>query len=103
MRGREVKARQLGYVLAEDMWGHGYATEAAKRVIAFAFDELRLEVLSVIHYPFNMRSRRVIEKCGFQYEGTLRRTHRRYDDVLLDSCCYSMMREEYYAARGNAL
>ena len=102
MRGSGVRSRMLGYVLAEDAWGHGYATEAAQCVIKFAFEELGLEVLSVCHFPFNERSRRVIEKCGFQYEGTLRRTDRRYDDVVMDSCCYSMLREEYFAAKEGA-
>ena len=102
MRSSEIKSRMLGYVLAEEAWGHGYATEAAKRVIAFAFEEMGLETVSVCHFPFNVRSRRVIEKCGFQYVGTLRRTHRRYDDVVLDSCCYSILREEYFAAKEGA-
>lgn len=53
----------LGYVLAEEAWGHGYATEAAKRVIAFAFEEMGLEAVSVCHFPFNVRSRRVIENA----------------------------------------
>jgi ribosomal-protein-alanine N-acetyltransferase len=102
MRGSEIKARALGYVLAEEAWGHGYATEAAQRVLSFAFEEFGLELVSVCHFPFNARSRRVIEKCGFRYEGTIRHAYRRYDNTVLDSCCYSIMREEYLALKENA-
>ena len=48
-------------------------TEAAQGALRFAFDQMNLELVSVYHFPFNNRSRRVIEKCGFHYEGTLRR------------------------------
>ena len=43
----------------------------------------------------NLRSQRVIEKCGFLYEGTLRRTYRIYDGSIREVRCYSMLREEY--------
>lgn len=46
-----------------------------------------------------MRSRRVIEKCGFRYEGTLRRTYRIYDGSIKTIMCYSMLKEEYEANR----
>ena len=40
-----VKSMELGYALAEECWGKGYMTEAAKRLIRYGFDELKLEVL----------------------------------------------------------
>ena len=87
--------RSIGYVLAKSHWGQGLMTEAAKQVMRYAFETLRLDMLTVYHYPFNDRSRRVIEKCGFVCEGTLRRSFTRYDGVMLDSVCYSLLREEY--------
>lgn len=98
---KDINARMLGYVLAEDYWGTGLMTEAARRVIRFAFEEKGLAVLSVFHYPHNLRSRRVIEKCGFVYEGTLRSASRIFDGTVLDGVCYSMLRGEYYASKGN--
>jgi putative acetyltransferase len=98
MRGFDG-AKMLGYVLAQPYWGRGLMTEAAKRVIAFAFEEMNLEVLSVIHYPFNARSKRVIEKCGFVYEGTLRRAGILHDGAVCDACCYSMLKSEYLPPR----
>ncbi len=92
--------RMLGYVLDEPYWGHGYMTEAARGALRFAFDQMGLELLSVYHFPFNDRSRRVIEKCGFRQEGTLRRAFLRYDGAVLDEVLYSMTRDEFYAVYG---
>jgi len=92
-------ARKLGYSLGERFWGRGYATEAAAAVIAFGFDMLGLDVISVDHYPENIRSRRVIEKCGFRYEGRLRNAAMLYDGSVHDLCCYSITRDEYLMTR----
>lgn len=56
--------RELGYVLAKDCWGHGYMTEAIKEVIRWLFS-CGVEILYCGHFTDNVRSRRVIEKCGF--------------------------------------
>ena len=61
----------IGYVLSEDYWGKGII-EAVKAVLAYAFTELNLDLVTVHHFAYNEKSRRVIEKCGFHYEGTLR-------------------------------
>ena len=61
----------LGYALAKWAWGKGYMTEAAREVVRYGFEELRIPLLTCTHYLFNDRSRRVIEKCGFVREGTL--------------------------------
>ena len=88
-------ARMVGYVLRQESWGLGYTTEAVRRVLRYAFDEIDLALVSVYHYPFNHRSQRVIEKCGFTREGILREASTLYDGKVLDDVCYSMTREEY--------
>lgn len=98
-RRREgVEARMVGYVLSRDYWGRGLMTEAVRRVMRFAFEEMGLAILSVSHYPFNSRSARVIEKCGFRREGTLRMASRIYDGRIYDDVCYSMTAEEFRAS-----
>lgn len=87
--------KMLGYVLSEDYWGKGLMTETAEKVINFAFEELKLNFLSIHHYSFNHRSKRVIEKCGFIYEGTLRHAVQIYDGSIYDLLCYSMTKEEW--------
>jgi [ribosomal protein S5]-alanine N-acetyltransferase len=91
-----VNSKMVGYALSHDYWGRGLMSEAVKCVIKYAFEKLELDVLSVYHYPSNLRSRRVIEKCGFKYEGTMRLASKLYDGTMVDEVCYSMTREEYF-------
>ena len=90
--------RELGYVLGQEQWGKGYMTEAAKAVLRYGFQELGLGLISVRHSSYNQRSRRVIEKCGFHYEGTMRQYSRLYDGTILDGCFYSLTAQEFAAA-----
>lgn len=88
-------AFSLGYALSQDFWGRGLMTEAVSAAIDYAFQVCGAKLFSVTHYPFNKRSKRVIEKSGFRYEGLLRQASRRYDGVVLDLCFYSMTAAEY--------
>ncbi len=90
-----VASREIGYNLAEECWGKGYMTEAAKAVIEFGFREKDLVIIAVRTSAVNIRSQRVVEKCGFTYEGTLRKTYRIYDGTDRDSRFYSILREEW--------
>jgi len=95
-RKRDNKsACMIGYVIGEDYWGKGLATEAAKEVIKYAFEQLNASILSVYHYPFNDKSKAVIDKCGFEFEGILRFSTVTYNGLIYDDCCYSMTKEEY--------
>jgi RimJ/RimL family protein N-acetyltransferase len=60
---------ELGYVLAVDHWGHGYGTEAARRMIAFAFESNDLAQVHARVLPGNTASRRVLDKVGFAFVG----------------------------------
>jgi len=68
----ERRHGELGYVLAKDSWGFGYATEVARCLIAFGFNELGLDQITAICDPENHASARVLEKAGMRFEGTLR-------------------------------
>lgn len=92
----DEKIRMLGYALSEEYWGKGIAAEAGKAVLKFAFEELKLELLSVNHYSSNTQSGRVIEKLGFRYEGTLRKAVKLLDGTIVDDVCYSLLKEEYF-------
>ena len=59
--------RELGYVLNKDYWGRGLMPEAVRAVISYCFSELGMDYLTCGHFLRNQRSRRVIEKAGFQY------------------------------------
>ena len=60
---------EIGYWLGVDYWGRGYATEAVRALIDHAFGELGYEALAAGARVSNPASRRVLEKCGFQWTG----------------------------------
>lgn len=63
------QAPELGYWLGVEHWGQGYATEALHAVIDYAFTDLGYPALSAAARVTNPLSRRVLEKCGFQWTG----------------------------------
>ncbi|MBE6022607.1 MAG: GNAT family N-acetyltransferase [Cellulosilyticum sp.] len=63
---------EIEYCIGSDFQCRGYATEATKSVIAYGFNEMNLHKVQICTKTINTPSKRVIEKCGFVYEGTLR-------------------------------
>ncbi len=69
LRPRQENVYELGFHLLPSFWGKGYAVEAAKAVIAYAFSDLKAKELFAGHNPNNTASRRVLQKLGFEYTG----------------------------------
>ncbi|MGA7488034.1 MAG: GNAT family N-acetyltransferase [Xanthobacteraceae bacterium] len=67
--GLDGEQPEVGYWLGVAFWGQGYATEAVRAVIDHAFGELGCERLTGGARVSNPASRRVLEKCGFQWTG----------------------------------
>ena len=85
---------EIGYVLNSDYWGRGLAAEAARAVITFGFEALRLVRIEAKYMTDNLGSKRVTEKCGMREEGILRQSvyaKGRYVDV----CLCSILVDEY--------
>jgi RimJ/RimL family protein N-acetyltransferase len=61
-------AVEVGWRLARDAWGHGYATEAARAALAFGFETLGLEEIVSFTVPANVRSRAVMERLGMIHD-----------------------------------
>lgn len=59
-------AVEVGWRIAAEHWGRGHATEAARRAVAFGFEQLHLEQIVSMTVPANRRSRHVMEKLGLQ-------------------------------------
>ena len=59
---------EVGWRLAEEYWGRGYATEGARAALAFGFRELGLREIVSFTVPENFRSRRVMEKIGMTHD-----------------------------------
>jgi RimJ/RimL family protein N-acetyltransferase len=66
---REPQIPELGYWLGVEYWGQGFATEAARAVIDFTFEEFEVEHIKSGARVSNPSSRNVLEKCGFQWSG----------------------------------
>jgi RimJ/RimL family protein N-acetyltransferase len=60
---------EIGYWIGVSHWGQGYATEAVRALIDHAFTDLAHETLQAGTRVSNPASRRVLEKCGFQWTG----------------------------------
>ena len=75
-----LQGREIGYVLSKAYWGQGLMPEAVKAVIDWLFHEARLDFIIVGHFDRNAQSKRVVEKCGFQYIKTTK-FETRYDTV----------------------
>lgn len=85
---------EIEYCIGKSFQKKGLATEAAKAVIEYGFNKINLHKVQICHKSINMPSRRVIEKCGFIYEATLRDFF--YDDgKYTDRLYYSILKDEY--------
>ena len=84
------RTAEIGYWLGVEYWGRGIATEAVALVTAWAFDAHGL--LRIFAQPFaeNHASRRVLEKAGYVFEGTMRRSAVK-DGVVRDQCLYARL------------
>ena len=60
---------EIGWRLLPSRWGRGYATEAARRMAAFAFDDLKAPSLAAICHPENADSAKVMRRLGMRYRG----------------------------------
>jgi [ribosomal protein S5]-alanine N-acetyltransferase len=71
-RAPDAHEADIGYELAPEHWGRGYATEAVRAILRFGFVELKLHRISADLVADNAASARVLEKNGLQLEGRLR-------------------------------
>jgi RimJ/RimL family protein N-acetyltransferase len=65
----EPDAPELGYWFGVEHWGRGFATEAARAVIDYTFEEFAVDQMMSGARVVNPKSRNVLEKCGFQWSG----------------------------------
>jgi RimJ/RimL family protein N-acetyltransferase len=90
----DYRSAALGYVYGDAAWGHGYATEAARAVLQWAFDTLDLNRVQAEADTRNAASARVLEKLGFVREGTLREDCV-VDGEVSDSWVYGLLRRDW--------
>ena len=84
----------LGYCLSRAFWGRGIMPEAVHEVMKFFFCQVGVSRIQAEHDTRNPKSGRVMQKCGMQYEGTLRQK------ILTtagpaDVCVYGILKSEF--------
>lgn len=70
--GTALHTAGLAYWLGEEFWGKGIASSTVKSIVAYAFDQMALARIDTTVFDWNHASVRVLEKCGFLKEGTLK-------------------------------
>ena len=86
---------EISYYIDREYMNMGYATEAAREMLIYGFEKLNLNKISGVCMSINKASRRVMEKLGMVYEGTLR------EDMLKDGIYYdldrlSILKKEFF-------
>ena len=84
---------ELGYYIAEEYWGKGIMTEAVKQICEYVFANSDIIRIYAEPFAYNIASCRVLEKVGFQYEGTLRSNAVKNGKVI-DMEMYSLLKAE---------
>lgn len=89
---KETGEIEVGYAIAREFWGKGYASESAEAFLEYGFKELNLERIVAVARPENAASRRVMEKLGmrFDYIGKF------YERDLVH---YSITKDDYFRNR----
>lgn len=82
---------EIGYWLAKPFWGQGIMTAVVQRICQHAFEEFGLVKLTAHVFTFNPASARVLEKCGFEQEGVLRK-HFLKDGQFIDARLFAVLR-----------
>lgn len=85
---------EIEYCIGKKFQRKGLATECTKTLINFGFEKIQLNKIQICHKSNNEPSKRVIEKCGFKYEGTLRDFFY-MEGEYVDRLYYSILRKEY--------
>lgn len=88
------RSAEIGYTLAREHWGRGYATEAVASLVAHLFTDREVSRVSATLHPDNVASAMVLERTGFRYEGCTRSSFW-VGDVVSDDLIYGMTRADW--------
>ena len=90
----EKHRADMGYVIARQYWGNGYATEALKSIVDWVLTQANIFRVWAVCDIENIASARVMEKVGMQREGVLRRhiVHPNISNEPRDCLCYSVVK-----------
>jgi ribosomal-protein-alanine N-acetyltransferase len=95
---REHARAEIGFLLAKLAWGRGLMSEALAATLQYGFVAKDLHRIEALVDPRNAACLRVLERCGFRREGTLRE-YEFERDAFIDLVLLSMLRPEWVEAR----
>jgi ribosomal-protein-serine acetyltransferase len=90
-----VPSVELGYFVVRASTGKGFASEAARAMLRYAFEQMQVSRVDLQCRMDNEASQRVAERCGFRLEGRQRLRHRKKDGVLVDRLWYGLLLSEW--------
>lgn len=88
------RTAEIGYYLGEPYWGKGYGTCAVKLICEYIFQHTDIIRLYAEPFADNIGSCRILEKCGFELEGVLRKNAVK-NGVVVDMKMYSVLSPSY--------
>ena len=91
---------EIEYCIGSQFHRKGFAYEAINAIMDFAFAEVNFHKMQVCHKDYNVASKAIIRKCGFEYEGALR-DYFYMDGKYVTRCFYSMLKSEWESLRAN--
>jgi len=94
---KDLRCREIGYVLSKDYWGQGLMPEAVSAVIDYLFKQVGLDAILCGHFLSNKQSERVQEKCGFRHYAY--GTYRTKFDTIEDDEANILTRQEWIQAQ----
>lgn len=86
---------EAGYGLAQSYWGQGIGSEALRAIIQFGFDQMNLNRIYARTIADNYESVKLLERLGFQHEGTQRKHSWEDDGTFHDSAIYGLLANEF--------
>jgi RimJ/RimL family protein N-acetyltransferase len=90
------KTKEIGWIFLKTATNNGYATEAAKAMVQYAFETEKIHRLIATCQPENIASKRICEKLGMTLEGHFKKCIYYKDDIWWDELFFSLLEEDYF-------
>lgn len=91
----EENSKEIGCVLSEKFWGHGYMPEAIKEIIRFCFQELNLAFVYASYVESNSQIKKMDQKCGLYEVGRIKGSETWIDGTVSDLVIVRISKDEF--------
>jgi ribosomal-protein-alanine N-acetyltransferase len=98
---RRFDHAELGYWVGKPYWSRGYCTEAAREILRYGFEDLKLNRIFACYFSRNPASGRIMEKLAMRHEG-IARGHVKKWDKYEDLVMYAILKDQWLAIRDQA-